>query len=217
MKRMLIAGAAIFAALVTLSGSALAQKAQHRAKAATMSMTAQNPIKNMEMPGRTQQHEQLANLVGDWTITGRTHKGCPYGEGRFTAREHNEFMTDGQFLVSRTQYSSLFNDSNQIAFFGVDPSTGKYTYSMHSSTGITVQATGELRDKDNPSLVGNAIVWTEKHVNVDMHVPQTTMVYTTEVISPDEYRFNMSAGGIIWYDGVAKKMNAVNPARPSRR
>jgi hypothetical protein len=182
-----------------------------------MEMANQNPIKDMEMPYRTDQHRQLAYLVGDWTIKGRTHKGCPYGEGTFTAREHNELMKGGLFLVSRTQYSSLFKNSNQIAFFGVDPVTKEYTYAMYSNTGIIVQATGSLKNKDNASLLSNAISWTEKKVNVDMHGNQPTMVYTTEVINPRQYRFSLSAGGGVWYDGVANKMDrVVNPAHHAR-
>jgi hypothetical protein len=210
MKRNLIIGAAIFAALVMLGSISSAQ----RKKTSTMStsMEPQNPIKNMEMPGRTEQHRQLEALVGDWAITGRTYKDCPYGEGRFTAREHNEFMKGGLFLVSRTQYSSLFKNSNQIAFFGVDPATKQFTYTMYSNLGVIVDATGSLKNKDRASLIGNAIEWTEKKVNVDMHGAQPTMVYTTQVISRNEYRFNLTAGGGTWYEGIAKKVNAVNPA-----
>src|SRR5437016_1160337 len=94
--------------------------------------TPANPIKNMDVPGRTEQHRMLAALAGDWTIKGRTYKDCPYGEGTFTAKEHNELMRGGLFLVSRTQHSALFKNSNQIAFFGVDPTTKRFTYSMYS-------------------------------------------------------------------------------------
>lgn len=215
MKRMLIAGAVLVVALLIPSGSSIAQRRRparpKKVETTDMDMASRNPIKDMEMPARTEQHRQLSYLVGDWTITGRTHKGCPYGEGTFTAREHNEFMKGGMFLVSRTQYSALFKNSNQIAFFGVDPNTKEYTYTMYSNTGIIVQATGALRNRDNASLLRNAISWTEKHVNVDMHGAQPTMVYTTEVISPNEYRFNLTAGGTVWYEGIAKRMNAVNP------
>jgi hypothetical protein len=167
----------------------------------------------MEMPGRTEQHRSLEMLVGDWSISGRTHKGCPYGEGTFTAKEHNELMKGGLFLVSRTQYSSLFKNSNQIAFFGVDPKTKQYTYTMCSNLGISVQSTGELQNKEKASLVGNAIRWTQNKVNVDIHDAHPEMVYTTEVISPNEYKFNLVVGGTNWYEGVAKRDEVVNPLR----
>ena len=213
MNRMLLTGVL---ALMIGASACSSQKPEAQPSAANQPAAkadVQNPIHNMEFPGVTEQHKQLQALVGDWTITGQTHKGCPYGEGTFTAREHNEFMNGGQFLVSRTQYSELFKNSDQIAFFGVDPMTKEYTYAMYSNLGIIVQATGALRNKTNASLMGNAIAWTEKKVNVDMHGSQPTMVYTTEVISPNEYRFSLTAGGIGWYDGVAKRTEVVNPVR----
>jgi hypothetical protein len=218
MKRLLITGVALLTAVMALGISFSAQTSQEKKPAAptkstpTKDVAAQNPLHNMELPGRTEQHRQLQNLVGDWAITGQTFKGCPYGEGKFTAREHNEFMKGGLVLVSRTQYSSLFKNSNQIAFFSVDPTSKQYTYALYSNLGVTIQATGEMANKEKASLVGNAIKWTEKKVNVDMHGAQPSMVYTTEVISPNEYRFNLEAGGIRWYSGIAKKLNAVNPA-----
>jgi len=218
MRRMVMIGAGILGAIFTLGYGSLAQQAKpsQEAKTATADMAAQNPIKNMEMPGVTEQHRQLKTLVGDWTITGHTFKGCPYGEGKFTAREHNELMKGGLFLVSRTQYSSLFKNSNQIAFFGVDPATKQYTYALYSNLGVIVQATGELQNKEKAALVGNAIKWTEKKVNVDMHGAQPTMVYTTEVVSPNQYKFSLEAGGVRWYEGIATRVNAVNP-NPTRQ
>jgi hypothetical protein len=215
MKKCMFILSAVLAAVLICAGEPLAQQGQTpestTASDKDKDIAAKNPIHNMEMPGISEQHRQLAALVGNWTIKGHTFKGCPYGEGTFTAREHNEFMKGGMFLVSKTQYSSLFKDSNQIAFFGVDPTTKQYTYAMYNNTGIIVQASGEMRDKANAKLVGNAIKWTEKKVNVDMHGAQPTMVYTTEVISPREYRFSLEAGGVRWYEGTATKVESVNP------
>ncbi len=211
MKKTMMMTAVAFVSVAAFAGSALAAPTAADAKM-EMKPTIANPIAKMEMPGVTAQHRQLSALVGDWVITGQTHKGCPYGEGKFTAREHNELMNGGQFLVSKTQYSSLFKNSNQVAFYGVDPMTKQYTYAMYSNLGIIVNATGALRDSKRASLVGNAIAWTEKKVNVDMHGNQPTMVYTTEVISPNKYRFSLSAGGGVWYDGEAVKVEVSNPA-----
>ncbi|MDP9105707.1 MAG: DUF1579 domain-containing protein [Candidatus Eremiobacteraeota bacterium] len=194
--RILMAGTLVLAALLSSSGSS----------------SAQNTSKGMQMPAMTAQHRQLAALAGDWVITGQTHKGCPYGEGKFTAREHSELMKGGMFLVSRTQYSSLFKNSNQIAVVGVDSATKQYTYAMYSNTGVTVQATGAVRNTDKASLVGNAIQWTSK-TNADMAAGQE-MVYTTEMLSPNRYKFRLVVGGGAWYDGIANRVNpVVNPAR----
>jgi uncharacterized protein DUF1579 len=209
MKGLLIRGVVLLGVMLLANASFFARRMQ--AQTSGKQPAAENPIHNMEMPGLSEKHRWLNTLVGNWTITGHTNKGCPYGEGKFTAREHNELMKGGKFLVSRTQYSSLFKNSNQIAFFGVDPATQQYTYAMYSNLGVIVQATGEVRDKAKASLVGNAIEWTEKKVNVDMHGAQPTMVYTTEVISPNEYRFSLKAGGTIWYEGLAKREQVINP------
>ena len=171
-----------------------------------------NPIQHMESPKRTERHQMLQALAGDWTIKGRTYKDCPYGEGRFTAREHNEMMKGGLVLVSRTQYSELFKNSNQIAFFGVDPVSNQYTYALHSNLGVVVQAVGAVRDSEKRSLVGNAIEWTQNAVNVNLHGDQPAVVYTTEVVSPNEYRFKLTSGGGTWYEGVAKRVTVSNPA-----
>jgi hypothetical protein len=167
----------------------------------------------LELPLMTEQHKMLTTLSGDWTISGRTNKNCPYGEGTFTAIEHCEWMRGGQFLVCRTQYSEKFKNSSQISFFGVDPKTKEFTYSLYSNLGVIVNASGGLRDKNKRALVENAIEWTEKTVNVNVHgLDQKTMKYTTEVVSPDEYRFSLVAGGDGWYDGVAKRVGQViNP------
>jgi hypothetical protein len=41
------------------------------------------------------------------------------------------------------------------------------------------------------------------------------VVYTTEMISPDKYKFSLSSGGGVWYDGIATRgQEVINPARP---
>lgn len=197
MMRPLLIGTAVLLTVVASSGLIRAQP--------------DNPIKGMELPKRTEQHRILDSLVGDWSIKGRTFRGCPYGEGTFTAREHNELMRGGLFLVSRTQYSSLFKNSNQIAFFGVDPGTKEFTYALYSNLGVTVQATGQLRDANKRTLIDNGIEWTQKSINAEMHGQQTAVKYTTDMVSPDEYRFKLEAGGIAWYEGVARKVTTTNP------
>lgn len=207
MNKFVLVGAVVFLGAAINVADAAQRSTRGRA-------AVRNPIHNMEFPHVSERQRALSVLEGNWVITGRTYRGCPYGEGTFTAREHNEFMEGGQFLVSRTQYSELFRNSNQIAFFGVDPQTGAYTYSMYSNLGISVQASGATRVRAGASLVGNPIRWRQTSVNVNMHGTQPAMVYTTEVISPNEYRFSFSSGGILWYDGVARREEQViNPAR----
>jgi hypothetical protein len=177
------------------------------------SSLAQNP-KDLQMPAMTAQHRQMAALVGDWKISGVTHKGCPYGEGKFTAREHTELMPGGMFLVTRTQYSSLFKNSNQIAIVGVDPATKQYTYNMYSNTGVTVQAMGAPQSAAKASLVGNAIQWKMGTTNAHMAKAGQAMVYTTQLISPTRYKFSLVVGGGSWYEGIADKVEqVVNPAK----
>jgi len=176
------------------------------------------------IPHATEKHRALQILAGDWIITGKTYQGSPWGEGKFTAREHNEFMNGGMFLVSKTQYSEQFDNSSQIGFFGVDPKTGQYTFSMYNSLGIVVRVVGKLRDQSTDRLIGNAIYWgsppastsggvvpdlmTEKEVNVAFG--GGTMTYTTEFVSPNEYRFSMDRGGVRSYEGVARRVTSVN-------
>ena len=164
-------------------------------------------------------HKELAILAGDWVLTGRTFKGSPWGEGRFTGREHNEFMKGGMFLVTKTQYSEQFNNSSQIGFYGVDPKSGQYTFSLFNSLGVTLRVTGKLKNEASAKLAGNAITWginpgdlvangPGKELNVDFG--GDVMQYTTEIISRNEYRFSFSRGGVKTYEGVAKRVNAVN-------
>jgi hypothetical protein len=184
--------------------------------AAAVAQEPENPIKHMAYPHVTEKHKMLEVMAGDWTIKGHTFKGCPYGEGEFTGKEHNEMMKGGLFLVSRTQYSELFKNSNQIAFFGVDPQTEQYTYALYSNLGVSIQAAGATKSPEKKTLMGNAIEWTQKKVNVDMHGDQPTMVYTTEMISPNKYTFKLMAGGGTWYIGEANRVDAVNP-NPTRQ
>lgn len=209
-KRMLVAVVALFAVTVISGDGLLAQTAQERPGAKEQARIA--------LPTRSEKHRSLEVLAGDWMITGRTYEGSLYGAGKFTAREHNEFMKGGMFLVSRTQYSGLFKDSNQIGFFGVDPKTNEYTYAMYNSLGVIVQVTGQLRNKERTALVNNAITWTNdvafgpgKDVNVD--VTGGRMVYTIEVVSRNEYRFNLERGGVRTMEGVARRVNAVGRGR----
>lgn len=167
-------------------------------------------IKHVDYPLWTEQHQLLEVLAGDWTIKGHTTQYCPDGEGAFTAREHNELMRGGLFLVSRTQYSERFHGSNQIAFFGVDPKTKKFSYALYSNRGVIVTASGALADPSKKTLVGNAIEWTDKKVNVEMGGDQSSMKYVTEVVSLDEYRFRLEMMGQIWYEGVASRVAPIS-------
>jgi len=176
------------------------------------------------LPKLTEKHRALALLAGDWVITGKTYPTSPWGEGSFTAREHNEFMNGGLFLVSKTQYSEQFNNSTQIGFFGVDPTSGQYTFHMYNSTGVTVKVVGTMRDANTSRLLGNAIYWgappsvtpssVTPNVMVDKEVNVAfgggAMTYTTEFISPNEYRFSMERGGVRSYEGVARRVTSVN-------
>jgi len=178
------------------------------------------------LPKLGEKHKVLAVLAGDWVITGKTYPTSPWGAGTFTAREHNEFMKGGLFLVSKTQYSEQFNNSSQIGLFGVDPASGQYTFSLFNSTGVTVRVLGNLRDKSTSKLIGNAIYWgappagpgvaptagseTDKETNVAELAAGGAMTYTTEFISADEYRFSMDRGGVRSYEGVARRVTSVS-------
>lgn len=195
---------AVSAALLLTSAAAPAQ--QHDS-------AADNPLHTMPIPHLTEAHQMLSVLVGDWQISGRTHKGCPYGEGTFTAKEHNELMPGGMFLVSRTQYSKLFHNSSQIALYGVDPATNNYTYSTYSSMGIKVESQGRLGNRllaqQKHTLVGNSIVWQSVRTNVNMHGADSSITYTTRMVSPDEYQFTLIAHGIPWFEGTARRVAAI--------
>jgi hypothetical protein len=193
------------------------------------------PIRRAEevLPKLTEKHKALSVLEGDWILTGKTYKGSPWGEGEFTGREHNEFMKGGMFLVSKTQYSEQFNNSSQIGFFGVDPRNGHFTFAFYNSLGVIVQVNGILKEEDGTksvsvsSLVGRTIRWEMPHPPHHPHggggvgfgpgkdgnldFGGDVMRYTTEIISNDEYRFSLSRGGETTYDGVAKRVNSVNP------
>jgi hypothetical protein len=208
---MVLVTCAIIVTFGTFPDTCLAQ-GEKSAPPAAAKGGAQDVVYKMEMPKQSAKHKLLEALAGDWMITGQTYKGSPYGEGKFTAREHNEFMKGGLFLVSRAQYSELFKNSEQIAFFGVEPKTEDITYALYSNLGITVHASGTLRDKDKPDLIGNAIVLSDKKVNVQT-LPEHKMVYTIEVISKNEYRFKLERDGVRTYDGVAKRVNAVEPKK----
>jgi len=211
MKQLLGMSAAVLVGVVAFGSVALAETA------ATNTTPSQDVVVHEWKNLPDQQGDQLkllTTLAGNWAITGQTYKGGPYGVGKFTAREHNEFMKGGQFLMSKTQYSSLFKNSSQVAFYGYDQEKQKYNYSLFSSTGVIVRATGELRDKAKTTLVGNALEWSDKEVeDVAMTNGKPTLAYETEVVSPNEYKFRLYADGVLWYDGDAVRENAVSMAR----
>ena len=165
---------------------------------------------SVRLPTLTAKHRGLAALVGNWVISGETTRDCPYGAGKFTAKEHNELMPGGQFLISRTTYSSLFKNSTQIAIIGVDPRTGAYTYSMFNNLGVSVQAKGVPRDSRRADLLRNEIAWQQMDNNMKMG--SGAVVYTTELVSPSQYRFKLVSGGGLWYHGIANRGDPViNP------
>jgi hypothetical protein len=184
------------------------------------------------LPKLTEKHKALSVLEGDWVLKGKTHKGSPWGEGEFTGREHNEFMKGGMFLVSKTEYSEQFNNSSQIGFFGVDPQNGHFTFAFYNSLGVIVRVNGvteEEKKEGRPlpvsQLVGRTIIWEMPHPPHHPHGSVAfgpgkdgnldfggdVMQYTTQIISNDEYKFSLSRGGVTTYEGIATRVNAVNP------
>jgi hypothetical protein len=164
---------------------------------------------------RTVDHERLAFLAGNWKITGSTTKDCPYGAAKFTATEHSELMSGGLYLVSKTQYRGQFHNSSQIAVFGVDPSTKKYTYDLYNSMGTRLQATGalqmasEARARSGKVGKGDTFTWDSGAKMAAKGQPVATQ-YVVEVVSPTRYNFKVVGGGIVWMTGVADKVS--NPA-----
>lgn len=158
-------------------------------------------------PEKTLEHKALEIWVGEWEITGNTYKGSPYGEGKFTGKNHVELMNGGLFLVAYTQYDEHFKNTSTISFLGVDPKTKEYTFSLYSNLGIELHTVGKPKDNTKKTFVKNPIEWIDIKVNTELPgAVAPPSVYTTEVISADEIRFSMTRGKTVTYDGVSKRV-----------
>jgi hypothetical protein len=131
-----------------------------------------------QMPKPGQEHQRLSYFEGNWSKEGNIKPNPFLPAGKFTANEHNEWMTGGFFLVSHDEWKLPTEQWTGLAVIGYDAEEGVYTEDEYSSTGEANHFRG--------AVAGNAWTWTaEKKIGPNGIKTRVTM----KQLSPNSYAF----------------------------
>ena len=115
-------------------------------------------------------------------VLGLTHVNSRH-PGKFTSKDHAEWMNGCYFLVNRAESMTPFGPSSQIEIMGYDPMRKVDTHEVDTSAGIHASSTGTVES--------DTWTWT----STDGHARQTI-----KVLSPSQFafKFALSQDGKTW-------------------
>jgi hypothetical protein len=159
-------------------------------------VTAQTP--GPPKPGPEQ--KRLGYFVGNW-ITDAEMKPSPYGPGgKFTSKDHADWMPGGFFVVNHSDWKSPMGDGTELAVMGYSTEDKVYTYHAFNSMGEAESSKGTVE--------GDAWTWMS---NEKMGGKVMRGRFTVKELSPTSYtfKFEMAPEGGDWatvMEGKATKV-----------
>ncbi len=97
-----------------------------------------------ETPKPGAEHKRLGYLVGNWTGEADM-KASPFGPGgKFTSKDHNEWMPGEFFVVTHSEWKGPMGAGTELAIFGYNAAEKVYTYHAFNSMGEAEAAKGTL-------------------------------------------------------------------------
>jgi hypothetical protein len=148
------------------------------------------PVRGQETaPKPGQEVQNLATLVGNWTLEGDVKPGLIGPGGKFTGTSRAEWMQGGYFVIAHEHYTGAVGDGDSISITGYDKERGAYTYYGFNSGGDTEISTGHNE--------ANRWVWTHPTKTKGQ---AATIRYTVVFTSPSSYEFHseISTDGVAW-------------------
>lgn len=147
---------------------------------------AQNPP---EAPKVGPEQKNLGYFAGNWKLTGDVKAGPMGPGGKFTATEHNEWLTGGFYLISHSQGTSSMGQEVTLAIFGYDSEKKVYTYDAYNNSGEAEHATGAFDGK----------VWTwSSSFPLGDKTMKTHFIVTEGSPTSYTFKFEMSEDGNNW-------------------
>jgi Protein of unknown function (DUF1579) len=124
---------------------------------------------------------KLEYFVGDTTTDGTMRLGQT--SGKFTSKDHAEWMNGGYFVINRAETTTPFGPGSQIEIMGWDPIRKVYTHDAYNSGGVHTSSTGTV----------NGDVWT--WTSADGRARQTITIQSANQFS---FKFELSQDGATW-------------------
>lgn len=97
-------------------------------------------------PGK--EHKRLSYFIGTWTGGGEAKPSSFGPGGKFTYKEHNEWLPGGFFVVTHSEGSGPMGEEKGIAVMGYDRDKKVYTYHAFNSMGMFVSSEGTVKGKN---------------------------------------------------------------------
>jgi hypothetical protein len=137
---------------------------------------AQNPP---QAPKPSPELKRLNYFVGHWA-TEAEMKPSPFGPGgKFTSKEHTEWMPGDFFLVTHSQWKGAsMGEGTGLAVMGYNADEKVYTYNAFNSMGEAEASKGKVD--------GDTWTWTS---NEKMGGKPTKSRFTVKELSPTSYSF----------------------------
>ncbi len=146
------------------------------------------------------EHKRLGYFAGHWTAEGEM-KPSPFGPGgKFTSKDHNEWMPGGFFVVSHSEWKGPMGEGTELAVMGYSSGEKVYTYHAFNSMGEAVDSKG--------TVDGDTWTWTSDE---KMGGKRMKGRFTIKELSPASYtfKFEMAPEGGEWstlMEGKATKV-----------
>jgi hypothetical protein len=122
--------------------------------------------------------KKLDYFAGNWSVDGDM-KASQFGPaGKFTGKDHLEWMEGGFFLVGHSEGSSSMGNTKGTAYWGYDTEEKVYTFHEFNTMGEAISATGKLD--------GDTWTWTNES---KMGGKVLRGRYTIKTTSPTSYDF----------------------------
>jgi Protein of unknown function (DUF1579) len=133
-----------------------------------------------QMPKPGPAHKRIGYFAGHWTSEGEM-KQSPFGPpGKFTIKDHNEWLAGGFFLVLRSEGKGPMGEMKGLAVMGYKDDEKAYFYSSYDSMGMTDSAKGTVQ--------GDTWTWMSEP---KMGGKAVKSRFTIKELSPTSYTFRL--------------------------
>ena len=162
-----------------------------------------------QLPKHAPELKRLSYFAGDWTSEGDV-KASPMGPGgKFTVKDHYEWMKGGFFLVAHGTFEGAMGSGTAVSYVGYNTEEKVYTFDGYNSIGeaehLKGTVSGDTWTLTNEEKMGGQVIKGR---------------YSITVTSPTSYtfKFEMAPANSQWstiMEGTATK--AAKPAAPAKK
>jgi hypothetical protein len=143
----------------------------------------------VEAPKPAPELKKLNYFAGTWTAEGEIKPGPMGPGGKFTGKNHVQWMDGAFFLVTHSEFNGAIGKGSETSYMGYDSNEKMYTYDSFNTLGEADHAKG--------TLDGDTWTW-QSETRMGAETVKGRLIIKMLSATAYNFKFEVSADGATW-------------------